>query len=232
MSKNWFLVEDPEEYGGEPWDFDPDELDFIAGLQARAESWTAALAHTGVGRPEDDSSLLVHLALIDDERNTLLGEWAVHFYGGHVEAGTVCDQLFNLHERPDRGYFRASGTTEELAERCAEWFEAVLERPVSRTEWHHQGQEYATSWHFADTLESLAGRTSRSLAPTPHSGGGNPRVRHDYCVLVRGAMQRQEGPHSPLCPYDPDPPPLTASRIGPSEATPRPSRSTARRWRF
>ncbi len=43
----------------------------------------------------------------------------MHFYGTHVQAGKVRDQLFNLHESPERGFFRASGTVEELAERCA-----------------------------------------------------------------------------------------------------------------
>ncbi|GHD80981.1 hypothetical protein GCM10010317_103700 [Streptomyces mirabilis] len=87
-----------------------------------------------LGRLEDDSSLLVWVSLVDEERSLTLGECAVHFYGTHVRAGRVCDQLFNLHESPERGFLRASGTADELALRCADWFEDLLRRPVVRAE--------------------------------------------------------------------------------------------------
>ncbi|SEQ72369.1 hypothetical protein SAMN04487983_1007191 [Streptomyces sp. yr375] len=126
----WFEVEDPEEYGEEPWDFDEAELAFLAALRARAAAWRVPWAPSQVGRPEDDSSLLVHVCRLDEERRLLLGEWAVHFHGTHARAGKVRDQLFNLDESPERGFFQASGTVEELAERCADWFESVLSRPL------------------------------------------------------------------------------------------------------
>ncbi|WP_367826978.1 hypothetical protein [Streptomyces sp. LMG1-1-1.1] len=131
---SWFEVEDPEEYGEEPWDFDEAELAFLAALRARAADWQVPWAPSQVGRPEDESSFLVHISLLDEARRLVLAEWAVHFYGTHVLAGKVCDQLFNLHESPEHGFFRASGTVEELAERCADWFESLLSRPVDDDE--------------------------------------------------------------------------------------------------
>ncbi|WP_435189443.1 hypothetical protein [Streptomyces sp. bgisy126] len=189
MSGSWFEVEDPEEDGEEPWDFDTDELAFVAALRARAASWRVPWAPSGVGRPEDGSSLLVHVSLVDFERSMSLGDWAVHFHGTHVRAGKVEDQLFNLHRRPERGFFRATGTPEELADRCATWFEAVLSRPVRRTERTAvDGRAYVTGWSFADDLEGLV-------------GGADLDAHHDRCVLLRGATGPQEGPHSPLCPH-------------------------------
>lgn len=181
----WFVVEDPQEYGEEPWDFDAGELAFVAALQARAASWRVLPAHSVVCRPEDDSSLLVH--------------------GTDVRAGKVCDQLFNLHEASARGSFHATGPVEELAERCASWFETVLSRPVSRTEWSHEGRVYET-WAFAETLEGLVGGFNGTLAPAFHTGGGDSRARHDRCALLRGATEPQPGPHSPFCPYEPEAP--------------------------
>jgi hypothetical protein len=211
-SNPWFVVEDPQEDGEEPWDFDSSELAFITALQNQAASWRVPFAHSNVGRPEDDSSLLVHVSLSDSERSLILGEWAVHFHGTHVRAGKVCDQLFNLHETPERGFFRASGTPEQLAERCAIWFETVLSRPVIRMEWFHQHSTYATNWAFADTAERLVTSVNRALAPASHTGWRVPRVRHDRCTLVRGASPPQTGPHAPLCPYEPKPADSPADR--------------------
>ncbi|MFI9769642.1 hypothetical protein ACIHJG_22625 [Streptomyces sp. NPDC052415] len=152
---NWFPVENPEDHGEEPWDFDEAELAFLAALRARAAAWRVPWASSQAGRPEDDSSLLVHVDLVDEERGLLLGGWAVHFHGTQVRAGKVRDQLFNLHESPELGYFRASGTAGELAERCAAWFEHVLSRPVVRLEWPSGAGAYVTRWEFSDTGEAL-----------------------------------------------------------------------------
>ncbi|UXY24045.1 hypothetical protein N8I84_39075 [Streptomyces cynarae] len=67
----------------------------------------------------------------------------------------ACDQLFNLHESPQRDFFRTSGTVEELAQRCADWFESLLSRPVVRAEWPPRAGTPATRWEFADTDEAL-----------------------------------------------------------------------------
>ncbi|MFF9375823.1 hypothetical protein ACF1BB_14880 [Streptomyces griseoluteus] len=157
---SWFEVEDPEEYGEESWDFDEAELAFLAALRARAADWRVPWAPSQVGRPEDESSFLVHVSLLDEARRLVLAQWAVHFYGTHVLAGKVRDQFFNLHESPEHGFVRASGTVEELAERCAGWFESLLSRPVVRVEWPFKDGRHATHWEFAETGEILTTRGS------------------------------------------------------------------------
>ncbi|MFD8206730.1 hypothetical protein ACFV2S_10040 [Streptomyces sp. NPDC059695] len=164
---NWFEVEDPEEYGEEPWDFSEAELAFVAALRARAAYWQVPWAPSQVGRPEDESSLLVHISLLDEARRLVLGEWAVRFSGTHVRAGKVSDQFFHLHESPESGFFRASGTVEELAERCARWFESLLDRPVVRVEWPLKGGRHATHWEFADTGEVLVAQGSLPADGSP-----------------------------------------------------------------
>ncbi|MFJ8164879.1 hypothetical protein ACIRBY_28690 [Streptomyces sp. NPDC096136] len=156
----WFEVEDPEEYGEEPWDFDEAERAFLAAVRARAADWRVPWAPSQVGRPEDGSSFLLHIGLLDEQHRLVLGEWAVHFHGTHVLAGKVRDQLLSLHGPPQPGSFRASGTVEELAERCAGWFEGLLGRPVVRVEWPLKDGRSATHWEFADTGEVLAVRGS------------------------------------------------------------------------
>ncbi|MFI7321319.1 hypothetical protein [Streptomyces venezuelae] len=198
----WFEVEDPEEEGDEPWDFDADELAFIAALQDRAARWRVPWASSWVGRPEDDASLLVHISLCDGERRTIVGEWAVHFHGSYVRAGRVSDQLYNVSESRGGVLSRTTGTPEELAARCAEWFEAVLSRPVARLEWVNEGRVYGTRWLFADTGEGL-------VTDTNADGAGHAR-----CVLVRGAASPSTGSHTALCPFEPAR--ATTAGVGPS----------------
>ncbi|TXS49808.1 hypothetical protein [Streptomyces sp. t39] len=159
MDENsWFEVEDPAEYGEEPWDFDEEELAFLAALRARTAHWRAPWASSHGGRSEDGTSLLVHVSLLDEDHGLILGQWAAHFSGGEVRAGKVRDQLFHLHESPGHGFFQASGSSEELAERCADWFERLLSRPVVRDVWSGDGGPCAVRWEFADTGEVLGVR--------------------------------------------------------------------------
>ncbi len=104
-------------------------------------------------------------------RPLVLGEWAEHFHGTHVRAGKVRDQLFHRHESPERGFFRVSGTVEELAERCAYWFENLLSRPVVRAEWPLEGGVQAIRWGFAGIAEVLA-----TSGPVP-ADGSPPSLR-------------------------------------------------------
>ncbi|WP_406067128.1 hypothetical protein OG372_00160 [Streptomyces sp. NBC_01020] len=151
----WFDHETLQECDDDPFEFTETELGFLAALRARAATWRVPWAPSGVSRPEDDSSLLVWIALHDEQRPLVLGEWAVHFYGTYLQAGKTSDDLFNLHQTPERGFFSASGTPDELALRCADWFEGVLRRPVVRSEWP-AGRRVLGSWEFADTGEGLA----------------------------------------------------------------------------
>ncbi|WP_330173830.1 hypothetical protein OG875_09760 [Streptomyces sp. NBC_01498] len=89
-----------------------------------------------------------------------------------MRAGKVSDHLYHLHAPPAWDFFRASGTPEELAERCADWFESLLSRPVVRTEWLGEAATYATRWEFADTAEALV-----ASGVTPPEGPPSRRVR-------------------------------------------------------
>ncbi|MFI8391896.1 hypothetical protein [Streptomyces sp. NPDC085540] len=229
----WFWDEDLQEDRNEPGGLSADELAFLKALRAHASTWTVPWTYNSVARPEDESSLLVHVDLSDDGDGPILGEWAVHFYGTHVRAGRVGDQLFNLDEAPERGFFQATGTMEELAEQCAAWFETVLSRPVSRAQWLHKGRVYATLWAFADTGEPLVRGVDNALAPTPYTEWHSfPRVSHDRCTLVRGATQPQTGPHAPFCLYEPEAPGSPTDQPVASEPTPQRSRTTRWRQRF
>lgn len=174
---SWFEVEEPEEYDEESWDFSEAERAFLDALRSRAAAWWVTPAPGQAGRPEGESSLLVHGCLVDEPRPLALGEWAVQFHGTHVQAGKVRDQLFTLHESPVRGFFPASGTVEELAERCADWFENLLSRPVIRAEWPLEGGTHVIRWEFTDTGEVLATSDERchprrrltSVPPSPGS---------------------------------------------------------------
>ncbi|MET9610052.1 hypothetical protein ABZZ17_34115 [Streptomyces sp. NPDC006512] len=163
---SWFEVEDPEE-GEDPWNFNEAELAFLEALRARADGWQVPPTPDLVTLTEDESALLVSICLIDEARHVILREWAVHFHGTHVRAGKVRDQVYNLHESPESGFFMATGTVEELAVRCADWFEHVLSRPVDRCEWPREGGGggYVTCWEFADTGEALAGDGTTDGSP-------------------------------------------------------------------
>ncbi|MGW3325403.1 hypothetical protein [Streptomyces virginiae] len=225
----WFWDEDLQQDGSGPGDLTADELAFVIALRAHAASWTVPWSYSSVARPEDESSLLLHVAISD---NCVLGQWAVHFYGTHVQAGWVCDQLFNLDERPEAGFFEATGTIEELAERCAVWFESVLGRPVTREQWLHKGKVYATGRAFADTGEPLVRSVDNTSAPKPYWGWDSfPDDPHDRCTLVRGATQPQTGPHAPSCPYESAGGSATDQRVRPGP-TPEPSRTTSWLQRF
>ncbi|MFE5863103.1 hypothetical protein ACFQ77_21525 [Streptomyces virginiae] len=196
----WFWDEELQRDGSEAGDLTADELAFLEALRAHAASWTAPWTYHDVARPEDESSLLLYVSIGDDRS---LGRWAVHYYGTHVQAGWVCDDLFSLDERPASGFFEATGTIEELAERCAVWFEAVLSRPVTREQWLHKGAVYATRWAFADTGAPLVHGVDNTLSPKLYRGWDSfPGDPHDRCTLVRGATQPQTGAHAPSCPYE------------------------------
>ncbi|MGA4943051.1 hypothetical protein [Streptomyces cinereoruber] len=50
------------------------------------------------------------------------GDRAVRFHGTHVRGGKATDPFFDLGPYAGRDPFRAAGTVEEPAERCAAWF--------------------------------------------------------------------------------------------------------------
>ncbi|WP_285735562.1 hypothetical protein [Kitasatospora phosalacinea] len=157
----WFETDDPEDEFG----FSAAELAFAAALRERAGSWTVPPAYSWVGRPEDDSSLLAVVGLSDRDNRISLADIGVHLIGSTVRGDRLHNQLHYLPDRPTDLAMEATGSSGELAEAAATWFEAVLLRPVVRHEWEHNGQIYAERYLFADTGHALCQRYNRALAP-------------------------------------------------------------------
>jgi hypothetical protein len=161
-SNPWFEIDDPDD----EFEFTEAERAFAGALRERAEAWSVRHAHNWVGRPEDDdSALLVSVSLSDRERRLSLGNFGVHFTGRRVRGDRLHSQLFYLPEQPTGLALEVSGSPDELADRCAEWFEGVLRKPVVLLEWLHEGAVYAARYVFADTAEGLCQSYDKALAP-------------------------------------------------------------------
>ncbi|MFF7334795.1 hypothetical protein ACIQU5_07290 [Streptomyces sp. NPDC090306] len=168
---DWFEPEAATGDDEDVWEFTTAELAFLSALRDRAAAWRVPWAPSEVTRPEDESSLLVHVALLDTRGlGLVLGHWAVHFYGTHVVAGRTVDDLLNVCEAPGRDWFRLAGTIDALAQRCADWFEDVLSRPVFRVERQEPDGKVVTRWEFGGTEEPAADRDpSAPGAETPRT---------------------------------------------------------------
>jgi len=157
----WFVIDDPDgEFG-----FSAAEIAFAAELRERAGSWTVPFAHSWVGRPEDDSSLLALVALGDQGYGISLVDIGVHVVDFAVRGDRLDSQLHFLPDQPTNLAMEATGSPRELAEHAAAWFEAVLRKPIVRHEWENNGQVYAVLYLFADTGEGLCQSYDRRLAP-------------------------------------------------------------------
>lgn len=162
----WFEPEVATHHDEDVWDFTATELAFLAALRDRAAAWRVPWAPNEVTRPEDESSLLVYITLVDTRgHGTVVGDWAVHFHGTHVVAGRTDDDLLNVRDAPGRDWFRLAGTVDDLAQRCADWFEDVLSRPVFRVERQEPDGKVVTRWEFGDTEETAVGGVPPVPAP-------------------------------------------------------------------
>ncbi|WP_218024337.1 hypothetical protein [Nocardia lijiangensis] len=142
-----------------PWfEYDENDLDtaqraFVDVLAEHASSWqvdpldTVVLpsAHTVNGQ------LVVYLDIGDPQRNQGVLTVGAHFDGSHVRGGELHNQDFTIQGTASEFSFEAAGEPTELANRAAEWFEAVLARPLVRCEWHHAGKMFAVRYEYADT---------------------------------------------------------------------------------
>ncbi|GAA0350419.1 hypothetical protein NE235_26595 [Actinoallomurus spadix] len=162
MSGNpWFEIDDP----ANEWGFDAVESAFAARLRELAGSWEVAYAHSWVGRPEDDASLLAVISLSDEPRGLSLVDIGVHVVGSTLRGDRLHNQLYFLPDRPTSLATEAAGSPAHLAEHAAQWFEAILRKPVVRYEWEHNGRVYAERYLFADSGEGLCQRYNDLLAP-------------------------------------------------------------------
>jgi hypothetical protein len=161
VNRTLFDLDDPED----EYEITAPERAFLAALEAR----TAHLSYPAVRgmafRTDDWDSLVACLVLRDPEGGAELLDFGVHFYGDRVRGDRLHNQFHFLPERPSRLGMEATGTPEELAARTAEWFSAVLNRPLVLFVWLHEGRAYAIRYLFADTGETLSQFYIDDLAP-------------------------------------------------------------------
>ncbi|WP_367139386.1 MULTISPECIES: hypothetical protein [Streptomyces] len=156
-----------------PWfEYDEDDLDvaqraFMDVLAKRAGSWLADPLDTVVlpSANTSDGQLIVYLDIGDLQRNQGVLTVGVHFDGSVVRGGELHNQDFTIRQTSSEFTFGAAGSPTELAHSAAEWFEAVLARPLVRCEWHHEGRMYAVRYEYADTGRGLSEGFEDSLAP-------------------------------------------------------------------
>ncbi|UKD59464.1 hypothetical protein L3Q65_22985 [Amycolatopsis sp. FU40] len=152
MADEWF------EYGG---DLGETERRFVEALRIRAAQWRASPLDSRADPPGAELPLVASLDLSDPVAGCVLLTLGVHLDGRTLRGDQVHDQLFTLPDEPTGLAFAATGDPEELAARAADWFEAVLRRPVVRCEWTLTRCVYL----FADTGEIVgAGAGSVRLA--------------------------------------------------------------------
>ncbi|MFC5144919.1 hypothetical protein [Streptomyces aureoversilis] len=143
------------------------QREFADVLAARANSWPVDPLSTVLLPPPHTPyrQLLVYVDIDDPERNQGVLTVGAHFDGATVRADKLHNQNFTLPEAATGFTFAATGGPTEAANRTADWFEAVLARPLVRCEWLHAGRTYAVRYEYADTGRGLSEGFEDALAP-------------------------------------------------------------------
>ncbi|MEV1239425.1 hypothetical protein ACIBO2_20335 [Nonomuraea sp. NPDC050022] len=141
-----------------------EHLVFAETLRARAARWTER-HDTWLAPWDSDDRLVAGLHIDDDCANQTLLCVGVHLLGNTLQADELHNQLSTLPEIPTSLAMTTTGPIKVMANRAADWFESVLQRPVDRWEWTNRGQVYAYAYVFADTTEGLSQMFNKELAP-------------------------------------------------------------------
>ncbi|MEV0351609.1 hypothetical protein AB0H88_38055 [Nonomuraea sp. NPDC050680] len=141
-----------------------EHLVFAETLRARAAHWTEH-HDTWLGTWNGDGRLVAGLDIDDEGANRTLLSVGVHLRGNTLQADELHNQLSILPEIPTSLAMTTTGPIEVIANRAADWFESVLQRPVDRWEWTNRGQVYAYEYVFADTAEGFSQMFNKELAP-------------------------------------------------------------------
>lgn len=212
--------------------FDPDDDPEVAGyLTDEERAFAAALAEATAPLVTPDLNDLLLPAVIardfhpenelvarlglsgwslrPDELKEGLLDFGVHFSGNRVRGGRLHNQCYDLCGESPGPPLDTSGDIDALAQEAAQWFDAVLRRPVVVYVWLHRGYAYAIRYAFADTREIIAHRFSKERAPRDWMWAAiargrvsvNPRwmqthglPRPDRYLHVRGEMREAEIP--------------------------------------
>jgi hypothetical protein len=151
---DWF-----EECDGD--DLSTDQRGFLAGLRARANSWTDSWRC----RPENSrlagpDPWFPHWRAVLDvparTRNLSLITIGVCFDDAHVWGGELHNQSFYPEPADQQAVepIDITGTPQRMAVVTADWFERVLARPVTKLEWDSP-DGIAYSYRFSDTDTGL-----------------------------------------------------------------------------
>lgn len=151
VTDDWF------EYDGE---LGETERRFAEALRARAAHWRASPLESRLDPPDAELPLIASLDLTDPVAGGIFLTVGVHVDGWTVRGDEVHNQLFTLPDEPTVLAFTATGGPEELAAHAADWFEAILRRPIVRCEWTLTRDLYL----FADTGE-IVGGSGRFCSP-------------------------------------------------------------------
>lgn len=163
---------------------------FMEALRRRAEAWPPRSGLSTYFEELDvlDSDVAVaKLTIRDPERLTELITLGAHLDGTKVTCDKVHNQLALLPDEPTEMGMSASGTPEELAERAADWFEALAKRPVLLHEWVFQERVYAFVYLFADSTRYLTAMYREDWAPP----GQRERLIAEGHVFGKGWIQPQ-----------------------------------------
>jgi hypothetical protein len=165
-SEYWFEIERPGE-GDNPddfWTFSAEEEAFVSVVRERTEPWASEDVSSMVSRPEDESSLLVTVTLLDSDRSIV--DMGVHLTDGRVQGDRLHNQLYTLPDVPSAWALDTTGAVEHLGQASADWFVAMLRRPVLLYVWLNGDRNaYAARYVFADTDETLSQAWDERLAP-------------------------------------------------------------------
>jgi hypothetical protein len=92
-------------------------------------------------------------------------DFGVHFGGNRVRGGALHNQCYDLCGESPGPPLDLTGDIDFLARQAAQWFGAVLRRPVVAYAWLHHGYAYALRHVFADTQETISRSFSGARAP-------------------------------------------------------------------
>ncbi|MFE3070018.1 hypothetical protein [Streptomyces sp. NPDC059247] len=176
-----------------PWfEYEEDDLNvaqraFVDVLSERAGSWLVDPLDTVVlpSAHTFDGQLIVSLDIGDPQRNQGVLTVGAHFDGSVVRGGELHNQDFTIRQASEF-VLEAAGSPTELGNSVADWFEAVLARPLVRCEWHHEGMMYAVRYEYADTGRGLCEGFETPLAPDAL----RKRLAADGVVRGRGRINR------------------------------------------
>lgn len=159
----WFELDD---VNGE-FEFTDEERVFVSALRAHCAPWAPTDADGMIGRAGDGwEALLAHVSLADPGSPLRhLIDVGVHLVGDRVRGDRLHNQVYSLPEPPSPWALDATGAPDRLAELAAEWFRAVLDKPIVLYVWLHDGYAYAARYAFADSGETISQCYAEGMAP-------------------------------------------------------------------